>query len=521
MNGIDDYALAMTLLLPEVVLTVAILLASIWNLFLPKLKGATPVISFLGLALSSVFLVLQMSMPKTELFGGLFTVDGLTVGFGLIACAVGMVIVFMTSGYEHHLVDNVGEFYAIILTAVLSVVILAGSTDLIMLFVGLETLSICCVMLAGFTKRDIKSNEASLKYLLSTAATTATLLYGLSFVYGLTGSTSYDTIRDQMAYLSLPPASLVKVFLMILILSAVGFKLSAAPFHMWTPDVYEGAPTPVTAFLSIGSKAGGFVVALRLLFTVFGNSTGDWTAIISVMAILSMIVGNLIALAQTDFKRMLAYSSIAHVGYILIGIAANSEAGLMSTMFYIIVYGAMNLGAFAGAILFTNETGSDRIDDFAGLIRKRPVLAIFLSICLFNLAGLPVPPAGFFAKIFIFTAGVNMPLYMGGFPVGNLLVGIGLLTSIPAIYYYSRVAIKMIVREPSELVSALPDRPRFVGSRQDGPHFALLVCVVAIFLAGTNYIDPIMSFAQASIRPISPGNERPMPIGLLPSPPIK
>jgi NAD(P)H-quinone oxidoreductase subunit 2 len=312
----------------------------------------------------------------------------------------------------------------------------------------------------------------------------------------------------------------VKVFLMILILSAVGFKLSAVPFHMWTPDVYEGAPTPVTAFLSIGSKAGGFVVALRLLYTVFGNSAGDWTAIVSVLAILSMIVGNFIALAQGDFKRMLAYSSIAHVGYILIGVAANSEAGLMATVFYIIVYGAMNLGAFAGAVLFTNETGSDRIDDFSGLIRKRPVLAIFLSICLFNLAGLPVPPAGFFAKIFIFIAGVNMPLYVGNFPIGNLLIGIALLTSVPAIYYYSRVAIKMIVREPSEAVANLPDRPRFVGSPQGGVHFALLACVVLICLAGTAWVDPVVTFAQATIRPISP-SERPMPIGSLPNQLVK
>jgi NAD(P)H-quinone oxidoreductase subunit 2 len=520
MNGIDDYILALKLLLPEILLTVAVLLTCLWNLFLPKLKGNTPVISFLGLASASAALIMQFSTPRTTLFAGLFTVDTLTVSFGLIACAVGMIVVFITSGYEQHLGDNAGEFYSILLTATLSVMILAGSTDLIMLFVGLETLSICCVMLAGFTKSDIKSNEASLKYLLSTAATTATLLYGLSFVYGLTGSTNYDTIRESMAYLSLPPASLVKVFLMILILSAVGFKLSAVPFHMWAPDVYEGAPTPVTAFLSIGSKAGGFVVALRLLYTVFGNSAADWTAIVSVLAILSLIVGNFIALAQTDLKRMLAYSSIAHVGYILIGIAANSEAGLMATVFYIIVYGAMNLGAFAGAVLFTNETGSDRIDDFAGLIRKRPILAIFLSICLFNLAGLPVPPAGFFAKIFIFLAGVNMPLYVGNFPIGNLLIGVGLLTSIPGIYYYSRVAIKMIVREPSEAVANLPDRPRFVGSPQGGVHFALLACVVLICLAGTAWVDPVVIFAQATIRPIAP-SERPMPIGSLPNQLVK
>jgi NAD(P)H-quinone oxidoreductase subunit 2 len=518
MNGIEDYTLALKLLTPEILVTVSLIVACLWNLFFPKLRGATPLISFSGLALATFTLWFQIGAPKTSLFGGVFTVDPLTVGFGIIICAVGMIVVLMTSGYEHHFPDASGEFYAILLAAILSVMLLAGSTDLIMLFVGLETLSISCVLLSGFSKREVKSNEAALKYLLSTAATTATLLYGLSFVYGLTGSTSYDTIRDQMTYLSLPPASIVKVFLVVLILSAVGFKLSAVPFHMWTPDVYEGAPTPVTAFLSIGSKAGGFVVALRLLFTVFGTSTGsnptpDWTAIVSVLAVLSMIVGNFIALSQTSFKRMLAYSSIAHVGYILIGMIAYTEAGLMATVFYIIVYGAMNLGAFAGAILFTNETGTDRIDDYSGLIRKRPFLAILLSICLFNLAGLPVPPAGFFAKMFVFAAGINC---VGNPTVGIMLVAVALLTSIPAIYYYSRVAIKMIVRDPSPAVVALPDRPRFVGSSQDGPLTALVLCVMAIFATGTTVIDPIVNFAHASVKPVVPLSDHATPIGSLP-----
>jgi NAD(P)H-quinone oxidoreductase subunit 2 len=426
----------------------------------------------------------------------------------------------MTMGYEYHFQKNAGEFYAILLTATVSVMLLAGSTDLIMLFIALETLSICCVILSGFDKKDVKSSEASLKYLLSTAATTATLLYGLSFIYGLTGSTSYDAIREQMSYISLPPTSLVKMFVMVLILSVIGFKVSAAPFHMWTPDVYEGAPTPVTAFLSIGSKAGGFVVALRLLMTVFSSATGDWTMLLSILAVLSMIAGNLIALAQTSFKRMLAYSSIAHIGYILIGLVANSEAGLVSVVFYLIVYGAMNLAAFAGAILFTNETGSDRIDDYAGLIKKRPVLAVLLSIALFNLAGLPIPPAGFFAKFFIFSAGANMPLHIGHLSIGYLLVGIALITSVPAIYYYTRVAIKMIVREPSEVVAALPERRKSLASPQDGPIVALAMCVVAIVLAGTTAVDPVVTFAHDSVRSILPGaapeKDKTAPISALP-----
>lgn len=515
-NGIEDYNLAIKLLMPEVQVVLAIIFACLWNLFFPSRKGMTPIISFVGLSAAFYTLLMQMGTAKVPLFGGVYTVDRLTVAFGLIACGVGIIVVLMTSGYEYHLKDNAGEFYAVMLTAVLAVMLLAGATDLIMLFVGLETLSICCVLLSGFEKRNQKSSEAALKYLLSTAATTATLLYGLSFLYGLTGSTSYDVIREQMTYLALPPTSLVKIFLLVLILSAVGFKLSAVPFHMWTPDVYEGAPTPVTAFLSIGSKAGGFVIALRLLTVVFDKSIGDWGLVISILAILSMVLGNYIALAQKSFKRMLAYSSIAHVGYILIGLTASSEVGLSSVIFYILVYGAMNLGAFAGAILFTNETGSDNIDDFAGLIRKRPGLAIMLSICLLNLAGLPLPPAGFFAKIFIFEAGLAIPQTFAGLSVGWFLVGIALFTTIPAIYYYTRVVIKMVVREPSEVVAALPDNRKHVGSPQGGPLLALSLCAAAIVAAGTTMVDPVMNFAHSSIRPILPGSERYNPIGAIP-----
>jgi NAD(P)H-quinone oxidoreductase subunit 2 len=516
MNGIGDYSLAVKLLFPEIFVLIAILIASVWNLFLPKAKSLTPVICFIGLTLAFFSLLFEFLVDKVSLFGGLYTVDPLTVCFGLIACAVGMIVIMMTSGYEYHLGSNVGEFYAILLTAVLAVMLLAGSTDLIMFFVGIETLSICCVILSGFAKRDVRSNEASLKYLLSTAATTATLLYGLSFVYGLTGSTNYDVIREHMSYLALPPTSLVKMFLLVLILSAVGFKLSAVPFHMWTPDVYEGAPTPVTAFLSIGSKAGGLVVAIRLLTVMFGNAFGDWSIIVAVLAALSMIVGNIVALAQKSFKRMLAYSSIAHVGYILIGLVANSEAGLSSMIFYTIVYGAMNLGAFTAAILFTNETGSDNIDDFAGLIQKRPALTLLLSVCLLNLAGLPVPPAGFFAKVFIFSAGLNNSSNFLGIPIGLFLVGVALITSIPAVYYYTRVVIKMIVREPSDVVAALPERRRFLGSQQDGPMIALTVCVLIIFATGTTVVNPVMSFAHKAVSPMLPNSDKLSPIGALP-----
>jgi len=494
MSNISEYLSAIELLLPELFLVAAIILAALWNLFLPKAKEWTPIWSIAGLAFAIVKLAEQFGRLPTKLFGGLYTVDKMTVAFGVMACLVGIIIVLMTMGYERRLGSNTGEFYAILLTAVLAVMFLAGTTDLIMLFVGLETLSLSCVLLSGFEKRDVKSNEAALKYLLSTAATTATLLYGLSFVYGLTGSTNYYDIHAKLTP-SMQEPTMVLILLMVLLLSAVGFKLSTVPFHMWTPDVYEGAPTPVTAFLSIGSKLGGFVVAVRLLSFVFAAAVLDWSILLAVLAMASMITGNLIALAQNSFKRMLAYSAIAHVGYILIGLVANTASGLSAMMFYLVVYGLMNLGAFAGAIIADNQLGTDNINDYSGLLRKRPWLALGMAVCLLNLAGLPLPPAGFFAKVFVFWSGVEMHSFLGW-----LLVGVALATSVPAVYYYTRVVIKMIVGEPSEKVQALePEQAQ--PAAQLWPACALSLCVLGI-MVGSIFVSPVMSLSSQSISPL-------------------
>lgn len=518
MDQLQEYYRQIGYLVPHLILTLGVLFAALWNLFFPKAKGMTPFVSLLVLALASV--VVGSHMNETQkLFGGVFTVDPLYSLFSLLTLAVGAIVILMSMGYDHKFANNTGEYYAILMTACLANLFLAGSTDLIMLFVSLETLSICCVLLSGFMKRDVRSQEASLKYLLSTAATTATLMYALSFLYGMSGSTNFEIIRDTLSVSAGGTGTFFQYFLLALVLSAIGFKLSTVPFHMWTPDVYEGAPTPVTAFLSIGSKAGGFVVAIRLLTIVFAQYQVQWSALLAVLAILSMVGGNLIALAQTSFKRMLAYSSIAHVGYILIGLVAGGEAGLSATVFYVMVYGFMNLGAFAGAILFSNETGSDRIEDYAGLIRKRPLLAIAMAICLLNLGGLPVPPAGFFAKVFVFTAGVSVTQPILGVPMGWLLVAAALITSVPAIYYYSRVVIMMIVPEPSEKVASLPgpQQPKpYVGSPQEFPGVALVASTIIVMACGLNLVQPLMQLSTGAVSGIvrgQPVSSSPSPIG--------
>lgn len=505
MPELTDYYRQLSFLAPHLIITVGILFAALWNLFVPTARGMTPFVSLASLGGAGFLLAGQMNTTQ-KLFGGVFTVDPLYALFSLLGILVGIIVVLMSMGYDHKFGKNGGEYYAILLTAILANLFLAGSTDLIMLFVALETLSICCVLLSGFVKKDVKSQEASLKYLLSTAATTATLLYALSFLYGLSGSTNFDIIRDALAADAGGAPTFFQILLLTLVLSAVGFKLSTVPFHMWTPDVYEGAPTPVTAFLSIGSKAGGFVVAIRLLILVFAQYQTIWLGLLAALAILSMIAGNLIAMAQTSFKRMLAYSSIAHVGYILIGLMAGGEAGLSAMVFYVMVYGFMNLGAFAGAILISNETGSDRIEDFAGLIRRRPLLTIAMSLCLLNLAGLPIPPAGFFAKVFVFTAGAQLTQPFMGLPIGWVLVACALITSVPAIYYYSRVVIMMIVPEPSEKVANLPGpqqaRP-YVGSPQEFPGLALVASTLIVCASGLTLVQPLMDLSRNAIAPIN------------------
>lgn len=505
MPELTDYYRQLSFLAPHLIITVGILFAALWNLFVPTARGMTPFVSLASLGGAGFLLAGQMNTTQ-KLFGGVFTVDPLYALFSLLGILVGIIVVLMSMGYDHKFGKNGGEYYAILLTAILANLFLAGSTDLIMLFVALETLSICCVLLSGFVKKDVKSQEASLKYLLSTAATTATLLYALSFLYGLSGSTNFDIIRDALAADAGGAPTFFQILLLTLVLSAVGFKLSTVPFHMWTPDVYEGAPTPVTAFLSIGSKAGGFVVAIRLLILVFAQYQTIWLGLLAALAILSMIAGNLIAMAQTSFKRMLAYSSIAHVGYILIGLMAGGEAGLSAMVFYVMVYGFMNLGAFAGAILISNETGSDRIEDFAGLIRRRPLLTIAMSLCLLNLAGLPIPPAGFFAKVFVFTAGAQLTQPFMGLPMGWVLVACALITSVPAIYYYSRVVIMMIVPEPSEKVANLPGpqqaRP-YVGSPQEFPGLALVASTLIVCASGLTFVQPLMDLSRNAIAPIN------------------
>jgi NAD(P)H-quinone oxidoreductase subunit 2 len=346
---------------------------------------------------------------------------------------------------------SLAEFIAIMLTATLGGMFLCGANELTMVFISLEMLSISSYLMTGYMKRDPRSNEAALKYLLIGASSSAIFLYGMSLLYGLSGGeTNLNSISAKIMAIN-GIQSLGLAISLVFIIAGIAFKISAVPFHQWTPDVYEGSPTPVVAFLSVGSKAAGFALAIRLLTTAFGSLTEQWHFIFTALAILSMVLGNVVALAQTSIKRMLAYSSIAQAGFVMIGLIAGTDNGYSSMIFYLFIYLFMNLGAFSCIILFSLRTGTDQISEYAGLYQKDPLLTLCLSICLLSLGGIP-PMAGFFGKIYLFWAGWQAGLYG--------LVLLGLITSVISIYYYIRVVKMMVVKEPQEMSESVKNYPK-------------------------------------------------------------
>jgi NAD(P)H-quinone oxidoreductase subunit 2 len=377
------------------------------------------------------------------------------------------------------------------LTATLGAMFLCSANELVMIFISLEMLSISSYLMTGYMKRDPRSNEAALKYLLIGASSSAIFLYGLSLLYGLSGGeTQLSAIAAKLTDVS-GGQSLGLAISLVFVVAGIAFKISAVPFHQWTPDVYEGSPTPVVAFLSVGSKAAGFALAIRLLVTAFAVITDEWKVIFMALAILSMVLGNVVALAQTSMKRMLAYSSIGQAGFVMIGLTAGTDEGYSSMVFYMLIYLFMNLGAFTGIILFTLRTGSDQISDYAGLYQKDPLLTLCLSICLLSLGGIP-PLAGFFGKIYLFWVGWQAGLYG--------LVLLGLLTSVVSIYYYIRVVKMMVVKEPQEMSEVIKNYPEMQWSLPGMRplQVGLILTVIATSVAGI-LANPLFTLANDSV----------------------
>lgn len=455
--------------LPEIGLAVLALIVLAYDLvWQGKEKRGLGWLTAGGIAV--VFLLtLIFSRPGEEsvqVWGGMLRHDWLGFSFTLLflfgAAATCLFAMDMKS------LGQKGEFYLLLLVSTIGMSLMAASADLIMLFLAIETTSIPLYILAGFYKQDNKSTEAGYKYFLFGAMTSAIMLYGFSLIYGFTGTTDIYEITEMVVTggVSLTLA----IGTLILVMVGFGFKISVVPFHFWAPDVYEGAPTPVAGFLSTASKAAGFAVLMRVLLTIYADPEviPYWVIIVAALSVFSMTLGNAMALAQKNIKRLLAYSSIAHAGYALIGVAALSELGIASVVYYLIVYVITNLAAFGAIAAFWRISGSDQISDYAALSRRSPKLALIMMVTFLSLAGMP-PLGGFVAKFFVFAAAVNAGLVW--------LAIIGVLNSIVGLYYYM-VVLKVVYLFRSED----EDKPVPVTR----PYaLALTILVAGIILLGT------------------------------------
>ncbi len=423
-------------------------------------------VSVLGIAGAMLYTVLIWGTEKTG-FGGMIIIDNFSLILYMTILAGTLLTIFLSYELLTRLRPVKGEYLTLILFAAFGMMIMVSAGDMMMIFLGLESLSIALYILAGIRRNDEYSLESSFKYFLLGAFASGFLLFGMSFMYGATGTTSLAGILNVIETGSVNSQYFLTIGSALLIIG-LGFKVALVPFHMWTPDVYDGAPTPVTAFMSTGVKAAAFAVLLRVFYFSTHSFFGDIQGIFWILAVLTMTVGNVIALSQNKIKRMLAYSSIAHAGYILVPFAAGTNEAAASIVYYLLTYTFMNIGAFGFVTYFENkDKGLYTLDSIAGMGFKRPVLAAGMTIFMFSLAGIP-PTAGFFAKFYAFRAAVS-----SGF---IWLAVIGVMNSVVSVYYYLRVVLNLYMKESDTDFSAFP----FKASDAS----ALTISVIGVFILG-------------------------------------
>ncbi len=453
---------------PEIILTsfslTILLLQSFWKTRFKNYYGYVSLIGVLA-AIAVVFSSpSSFAMRSVEYsFNGMWVVDNYCRFFKLIfLLGTGLTILISIKYLENEAMQH-GEYYALILFATIGMMIMASGAELITIFLGLELMSLSLYVLAGYTRMRMISNEAALKYFLLGSYATGFLLYGIALIYGTTGTTGIVAISKFIAAGGLQRPILVMG--MALLVIGFGFKTALVPFHMWTPDVYEGAPAPITAFMSAGPKAAAFAAFVRIFMEALPSLQGHWTGLIWIMAALTMSVGNVIALVQDNIKRMLAYSSIAHAGYVLVAFLSAGELGITSILYYMLAYTFMNIGAFAVITVLAGR-GEERIhiQDYRGLGYKHPVAAIAMSLFLFSLAGIP-PTGGFMGKFYIFSAAVKEG-YVG-------LAIIGVINSVVSVYYYLRVTVAMYMQD--SVAPMERQMPALVFS----PALVLAICISA------------------------------------------
>jgi len=469
-------------LLPQIIVIVTGILVLLVDLWTPaQQKRFLAQISLAGLALAFLACVGLWGRNETG-FAGMIRLDNFALFLNLVfLVASGLTILISVSylaqqGLEH------GEYYALLLFATAGMMVMGASIDLVALFLGLETFSIALYILAGFARTRLDSEESALKYFLLGAFASTFLLYGIALTYGATGYTSLTQIAaflSQQQAITHHPMLLMGVGLSMV---GFGFKIAMAPFHMWTPDVYEGAPTSVTAFMAAATKVAGFAALVRILLVAFPAAYNNWMPILALLAAVTMTLGNLVAIAQNNIKRMLAYSSIAHAGYVLIAVVVGNAAGTSATLFYLLAYALMTLGAFA-IVIAVGRQGDEmvQIPEYAGLATRQPFLALLMAIFMLSLAGVP-PTAGFVGKFYIFSAAVQSGLIW--------LALVGVLNSVLSVYYYLRIVVLMYMREPIRELGGLTVSP---------PVMAALVVAAAGTLWLGVFPGGLMGLAQASI----------------------
>lgn len=447
-----------TSILPEVIVAVAGIIVMLYDCFAPKQKAVTGTISLIGLILAmiSLFMLWSGNYDLSNAWNGMIVFDNLRMSFTLVMLLVTAMTILTSTIWTDREDVPIGEYHSLLLFATVGMMLMASGNDLVIIFLGLETLSLSTYVMAGLRKTDLKSNEAALKYFILGSFASAFLLYGMALIYGATASTNVTEIAAKIGTANFPALLLAGGAMMII---GFGFKVATVPFHIWTPDVYEGAPTPVTAFMATGSKAAAFASFLRVFvlgFPVVAGATatnylhGSWVSALVLMAVLTMIVGNIAAIVQNNVKRMLAYSSIAHAGYAMVGfvgagVAKTTEArdaAITAVAFYLLTYAVTNLGAFAIVTLLgeKNDRRTD-FDDYNGIGFKSPILAFTLSLFMLSLLGLPLT-AGFIGKILVFS-----PAIQSGEPLLTIMVVVAVITTAISAYYYLRLIVVMFFKE--------------------------------------------------------------------------
>jgi NADH-quinone oxidoreductase subunit N len=470
----------------------------------PAVRRWVPALSLLSCVLTiGAVLAFTWSLDSATLsvatvtsgFGGMFLLDSYSIFFKVLFLVAAILTILVSDRYLEVERAQSGEYYALMLFAVLGMMLMASAGDFLVLFVALETMALSFYILVGYLKANRKSNEAALKYFLLGSFSTGILLYGVSLIYGTTGALNFKLIGSVRSAEALA-ADQAPFFMLgvILVTVGLGFKIAAVPFHMWAPDAYEGAPTPITAFLSTASKAAAFVALVRVFAMAFGRLQDEWALLLAILSVASMTLGNIAAVLQDNVKRMLAYSSIAHAGYALIGVIAagigdtleTREWGVQAVILYLFIYTFVNIGAFGlVAVLRRGQIAGDRIGDFAGLAHRAPVWAFAMLVFMLSLAGIPAT-AGFIGKWYLFGAAVRADYAW--------LAVVAVVNSAISLYYYARIVVMMYMREPGDGAIIAPS----IGQR-----VAMAACFTFTLVFGI-YPQPILTFARNSILVLAP-----------------